>query len=114
MNTGKNLENVATKVAPLSSVLHDGAAEIKQTLGHMAHDGKGAIGQMVHDGKGAIGQMVHDGKSRIDQLVEDGQERVGDWKTRLGTTVRERPIQSLLIVAGIGAVLGMLLRRRNA
>jgi ElaB/YqjD/DUF883 family membrane-anchored ribosome-binding protein len=112
MNTKKELDTAAdsagaygsaTRQAPLKSVLHDGAVEIKQTLGHMAHDGKGAIGQMVHDGK-----------SRVGHLVDEGQARMDDWKSKLGKTVRERPIQSLLIVAGIGAVLGMLLRRRNA
>jgi ElaB/YqjD/DUF883 family membrane-anchored ribosome-binding protein len=103
MNIGKSIENVAIKPAPLSTVLHEGAVEIKQTLGHMAHDGKDAIGQMVQDGK-----------SRVGNLVDEGQARVGDWRSEIGKAVRERPIQSLLIVAGVGAVLGMLLRRRGA
>jgi ElaB/YqjD/DUF883 family membrane-anchored ribosome-binding protein len=111
MSTNKELELAAdttgthgsARHAALKSVLHEGAVEIKQTLGHMAHDGKDAIGQMVHDGK-----------SRVGHLVDEGQARVNDWKSEIGKTVRERPIQSLLIVAGVAAVLGMLLRRRNA
>lgn len=106
MNTSKQ-PGTATqptgKPAPLQTVLHDGAVEIKQALGHMAHDGKGAIGQMVHEGR-----------SRVADLVDEGQARVVDWKSGIDKAVRERPMQSLLIVAGIGAVLGMLLRRRSA
>jgi ElaB/YqjD/DUF883 family membrane-anchored ribosome-binding protein len=103
MKTDKSSESVAIKSAPLSAVLHDGAVEIKQTLGHMAHDGKDAIGQMAHDGK-----------SRVDHMVDAGQARVGRWKGDIGRAVGERPIQSLLIAAGVGAVLGLLLRRRSA
>lgn len=89
-------------VLPLKEVLHDGASELKGTLGHIAHDSKGAIDQMVRDGKNRVGQLVDDGRSRFDTLKSD-----------LSTTIRERPIQSLLIVAGVGAFVGMLLRRRN-
>jgi ElaB/YqjD/DUF883 family membrane-anchored ribosome-binding protein len=103
MNTGNSSENVATKSEPLSTILHDGGVEIKDTLGHMAHDGKDAIGQMFQDGK-----------SRVGHLVDEGQARVGDWKSEIGKAVGERPIQSLLISAGVGAVLGMLLRWRSA
>lgn len=102
MNTTKSSESVATKSAPLSEVLHDGAVEIKQTLGHMAHDGKDAIGQMVKDGK-----------SHVDHLIDAGQARAGDWKNGIGKAVGKRPIQSLLIAAGVGAVLRMLLHRRS-
>jgi len=91
------------KPAALPTVLHEGAAEIKETLGHMAQGGKGAIGQMVHEGK-----------SRVADLVDEGQTRVGDWKSGIGDAVRDRPFQSLLIVAGIGAVLGVLVGRRSA
>lgn len=103
MNTGQTTENFTTKSAPLSAVLHEGASEIKQTLGHMAHDGKDAVGQMVQEGK-----------SRVGHMVDEGQARVSDWKIEISKTVREKPIQSLLIVAGVGAVLGMVLRGRNA
>lgn len=103
MNAPRSHENVATRTAPLSAVLHDGGVEIKQTLGHMAHDSKDAIGQMFQDGK-----------SRVGHLVDEGQARVADWKSEISKAVRERPIQSLLIAAGVGAVLGMLLRRRSA
>jgi ElaB/YqjD/DUF883 family membrane-anchored ribosome-binding protein len=103
MNTKMSSESVATQSAPLSEVLHDGAVEIKQTLGHM-----------THDSKDAIGQMVKDGKSHVDHLIDTGQARVGDWKSEIGKAVVERPIQSLLIAAGVGSVLGMLLRWRSA
>lgn len=103
MSTNKNPKHVATKPAPLSEVLGDGAGEIKETLGHMAHDSKDAVGRMVQDGK-----------TRVDGMVDQGQERVSDWKNKLGKAVEERPFRSLLIASGAGALLGMILRRRNS
>lgn len=103
MNTDKKPEHAASRSAPLTDVVKDGGSEIKQTLGHMAHDGKEAVGQMVDDGK-----------SRVGDMVEEGQARVGDWTSDLGKAVRERPIQSVLIASGVGAALGMLLRGRSA
>lgn len=103
MNTEQRHETVATKTAPLSTVLHEGGVELKQTLGHMAQDGKLAVGQMLEDGK-----------SRVGELVDEGRSRAADWKGEVGAAVRARPIQSLLIALGVGSVLGLLLRGRSA
>lgn len=100
-------------VLPLKEVLQDGASELKGTLGHIAQDSKGAIDQMVRDGKSRVGQLVDDGKTRVNRLVDDGRSRFDTLRSDLSTTIRERPIQSLLIVAGVGAFVGMMLRRRN-
>lgn len=98
MSNAKSTES-DRKPAPLREVLHDGAMEIQQTLGHMAHESRGAIGHMVQEGR-----------TRVEHALEEGHARVDSWSSDLGKLVKRRPVQSLLVAAGIGAALGMLLR----
>jgi ElaB/YqjD/DUF883 family membrane-anchored ribosome-binding protein len=43
---------------------------------------------------------------------EIGKKKASEWENVLVDYVRRQPVKSLLIVAGAGLVLGMLLRRR--
>ena len=46
-------------------------------------------------------------------LVETGKSRLSEWRGGFEDGVREKPIQSLLIAAGVGTVIGLLLARRT-
>ncbi len=45
------------------------------------------------------------------QYYEEGRQRAQEWEQGLETYVQEKPIQSLLIAAGVGMLLGFLWRR---
>ena len=46
-------------------------------------------------------------------VLETGKKKAVQYKSRLDDAVAENPIKSLLIAAGIGAVLGAVLARRR-
>ena len=50
---------------------------------------------------------------RLRNAVESGKTHLTEWKGGFEERVRERPIQSVLIAAAAGAVIGMLLGRRT-
>ena len=52
-------------------------------------------------------------KERGNELLEKGKERYEDAKDGLGTYVGENPLKSVLIAAGVGALIGYLLRSRR-
>jgi ElaB/YqjD/DUF883 family membrane-anchored ribosome-binding protein len=52
-------------------------------------------------------------KSRLGSMVESGKTKVGEWKGGFEDTVRERPIQSVLIAVAVGTVVGLLIGRRS-
>lgn len=52
-------------------------------------------------------------KVRVRQMVEDGKSRVSAWKSGVQDGIREKPIQSVLIAAAVGAVLGVIIGRRS-
>lgn len=66
-----------------------------------------------HSAMDSIEAAVPDLKSRVRQMVESGQTRVSEWKGGLEDGIREKPIQSILIAAGVGAVIGLLVGRRT-
>jgi ElaB/YqjD/DUF883 family membrane-anchored ribosome-binding protein len=46
-------------------------------------------------------------------MVDSGKDRVVVWRDGIQDGIRERPIQSILIAAAAGAVIGLILGRRG-
>jgi ElaB/YqjD/DUF883 family membrane-anchored ribosome-binding protein len=55
--------------------------------------------------------LATQGKEAATEYYEQGRERVQEWQQQLERQVREKPLQSLLIAAGIGMLIGLLKRR---
>jgi len=52
-------------------------------------------------------------RRRLRNAVETGKTRLTEWKGGFEEGVRERPIQSILIAAAVGAAIGLLVGRRS-
>lgn len=50
-------------------------------------------------------------KQSFTDMVETGEERVRELRHGVKDSIRERPVQSLLTAAGIGALIGLVLGR---
>lgn len=62
------------------------------------------------DGLAAAGQDI---EVKLRRMVEDGKTRVNDWRGGVQDGIREKPIQTVLIAAAVGAVIGLILGRRS-
>jgi predicted alpha/beta hydrolase family esterase len=49
--------------------------------------------------------------AKLQRAVEASKARLAEWSTSLEDGVRQRPMQSVLIAAGIGALVGLLIGR---
>jgi ElaB/YqjD/DUF883 family membrane-anchored ribosome-binding protein len=56
-------------------------------------------------------ELIAQGKEVAAEYYEEGRNQVLAWQRQLETQVREKPLQSLLVAAGVGLLLGMLRRR---
>ena len=66
------------------------------------------IGKEIRDqAQGLIAQ----GKEVAAEYYEGGRNQVLAWQQQLEYQVREKPLQSLLMAAGVGLLLGLLRRR---
>ncbi len=52
-------------------------------------------------------------KGRVSRLVETGKARAIEWRGGVQDGIRERPVQSVLIAAAVGAVIGLIVGRRS-
>jgi ElaB/YqjD/DUF883 family membrane-anchored ribosome-binding protein len=73
------------------------------------------VGQNLRD----LGSQVRDvARDKYDELREQagnyysqGRERAQEWEQSLESYVQEKPIQAVLMAAGIGVLLGLLWKR---
>jgi ElaB/YqjD/DUF883 family membrane-anchored ribosome-binding protein len=58
--------------------------------------------------------MLETGKTRAGELLQRGRERAVELKGGFEEGIRAKPIQSVLIAAGVGAIVGLLVGRRSS
>jgi ElaB/YqjD/DUF883 family membrane-anchored ribosome-binding protein len=56
-------------------------------------------------------ELMTQGKEVAAEYYEEGRNQVLAWQQQLENQVREKPLQSVLIAAGIGLLYGLLRRR---
>ena len=62
--------------------------------------------------KGAAGEVYDDVRRQTGEFVEARKQRATEFEDQIVEYVRQKPLQSVLIAAGAGALLGFLLTRR--
>jgi len=58
-----------------------------------------------------VQEMTRQGQEAAAEYYQQGRAQVLAWQQQLEHQVREKPIQSLLIAAGLGLLFGLLRRR---
>lgn len=73
------------------------------------------IGQNIKDmgskAKGMAQEQFEQLRNTASEYYQQGRQKLGEWEDSLEQYVREQPMKSLLIAAGVGALLGILWRR---
>ena len=89
-----------------------------QGAGGTAQDLKGKaaeVGQNLRDLGAQARDVATEKYSQLREQAGDyydtGRQRAQEWEQSLESYVHEKPIQSILIAAGVGVILGMLWKR---
>jgi ElaB/YqjD/DUF883 family membrane-anchored ribosome-binding protein len=80
--------------------LKESAQQVKENLRDM--------GSQVRD---VASQQYDNLRQQASDYYEQGRQRAQEWEQGLEQYVQEKPIQSLLIAAGVGLLIGMLWKR---
>lgn len=67
--------------------------------------------QAASEMRDAAADAVRDLRERADSAASDIREKAKDWQQELETYVRENPTKSVLTAAGIGFLVGLIVRR---
>ena len=63
--------------------------------------------------KEAADEKIGDARRAARAVYADGRQRAEGELDRLAARIRDNPLRSIAIAAGIGALIGVLLRRRD-
>jgi ElaB/YqjD/DUF883 family membrane-anchored ribosome-binding protein len=75
---------------------------------HQVTENLRSIGSTARD---AANEKISDLKQQASDYYEQGRGQAEEWEQGLERYVQEKPIQALLIAAGVGLVLGVLWKR---
>jgi len=104
----REVENAKSVAADAQAHLHqlkDDAARIAQSAVNVGRAGVETVRDKIGQGADAARTAAHD---LSDRAVDKGS----DLLTALQDKIEENPVQAIAIAAGVGVVLGLLLRRR--
>ena len=84
------------------------AEQLRSQAGTVAED----LGQLGKLAKDATKEKLGEAREVAADYFEKGRVKAGELETQLTDYVRAKPLKSVLIAAGIGALLGILVSRR--
>lgn len=84
-----------------------GAGQMRETAQQVQENLRNLGGQMRDQANQQYGQL----RDQATEYYEQGRQRATEMEQSLEQYVHEKPIQSLLIAAGVGMLLGVLWKR---
>jgi ElaB/YqjD/DUF883 family membrane-anchored ribosome-binding protein len=83
------------------------ASQIKDKVSEAASSVRD-MGQQAYDAATEKYENVRDSAA---EYYQAGREKAMEWESQIESYVREQPIKSLLMAAGVGCLLGMIWKR---
>ncbi|HEY7492473.1 MAG TPA: hypothetical protein VIH59_15355 [Candidatus Tectomicrobia bacterium] len=96
--------DVREQAREVGTQVYDRARE----LGAQARDQARDMGMQVKEG---TQEVIHQVGETASEYYEQGRKAVGQLEKTLEGYIREKPLQSLLIAAGVGMLAGLLWRK---
>ena len=81
-----------------------GLADQAQQVGQNLRDLGGQVRDAAREKYGQISDQAH-------EYYEQGRQKAQEWEQGLESYIQEKPLQAVMIAAGVGVLLGLLWRR---
>lgn len=89
--------------------------EMSTDKGAKGGQGDKGVGEQIRDMGGQVRDAAREKyeqlRDQAGEYYEEGRQRAQEWEQGLEHYVKERPIKSLIIAAGVGLAVGFLMRR---
>lgn len=85
--------------------------DLQNKLGERAAEGREGLREIGHLAKEAAQEGLQRFKDTAGDRMERGKERLMDLEHGFEDRIRENPMKSICIAAGVGLVLGLICRR---
>jgi ElaB/YqjD/DUF883 family membrane-anchored ribosome-binding protein len=111
MSTGAECGGVGQSLKHMGSVAADKATQLKDSAQEYLQAGKERAQEYLHAGKDRAQEYLETGKEKAHEYYEMSKAKAQEWENTVEQYIREKPLQSVLMAAGVGALVGFLLRR---
>jgi len=101
------MDNIKSRSIAAATVPVDGS-DLREQVRILGDDVK----ELARLTKAAVGEKAQTARQAARGVVDYGREKATAYGDQMSDMTREQPIKALLIAAGVGAVLGLLIRRR--
>lgn len=105
-------ETDLTTTPPTADDLRRQAKAVKEDLRGLGRTAKHVAGEKLGEAKHKAVEYFDEGKQKTAQLLEQGKEKAARVEDQVEHYIRRKPLKSVLIAAGVGALLGFLISRR--
>jgi ElaB/YqjD/DUF883 family membrane-anchored ribosome-binding protein len=82
-----------------------------EAVGQAADRVRDKAAEMSDHLKDVANEKYNEVRDRASQAIHDGKETAERWEQSLEGYVQEKPLQAILLAAGIGLLLGLVWRR---
>jgi len=87
------------------------AGQVSQQLRDVGGQVREAATQRYEQVRDVASQRYEQLRDSASEYYEQGRERAREWEQSLESYVQEKPVQALLMAAGVGVLLGLLWKR---
>lgn len=89
-----------------------GAASTAEQLRHQTGAVRDDLGQLGRLAKQAAKEKLDEARGAAADYYDHGRKKADELETQMADYVRTKPLKSILIAAGVGALFGILISRR--
>jgi len=102
---------VGASLKHMGSVAADKATQLKDSAQEYLHAGKDKAQEYLEASKDRAQEYLEAGKEKAQEYYELSKAKAQEWENTVEQYIREKPLQSVLMAAGVGALIGFLMRR---
>lgn len=105
-------DQLRNKVGDVRQNLRDIGSIAQDAAKEKVSDLQDAVGEQAANLRDATSRKADDLRARAGEFCDDSRQRAVDFERTLEQRIREKPLQSVAIAAGVGVLLGVLWIRR--
>jgi ElaB/YqjD/DUF883 family membrane-anchored ribosome-binding protein len=100
-----------SRLGDTAGTMSETAEQVKQNVSEKAAQVGQNIREMGSQARDVANRKYEELRDSAADYYQQGKERAQEWEHGLEQYVQEKPLQAVLIAAGIGVVLGLLWKR---
>lgn len=88
------------------------SSNVREEVRELGRVGREAAQEKLDEARRKAEEVYQQGRQRAEELYDRGKRKAGDFEDQIVDYIREKPLKSLVIAAGVGMLLGVIFSKR--